>query len=180
MIVIMVVTVIVFMPVTMAVVMVMAVMMVVSVPLPRMTVGTPLRLEAGLFARHGEAESAHHLVEDVIGLVTQPAGADLDGDMTVAEVITGPRQAQRIGGARGTDRLGGSPYPYQDAVVTPQQFTVAQAGAVGQHQRRYGPTVQNHALATLLPPLVVQGQRIHRHPDTPMTGDELAHGQNRK
>ena len=41
---------------------------------------------------HFEAESAQHVVEHVIVLVAQPAGADLQGHVTVAEVIAGARQ----------------------------------------------------------------------------------------
>src|SRR5882724_11991347 len=54
--------------------------------------GAPLRLEGRAPRLDGETEPAHHVVEDVVVLVREPAVAELDRHVAVAEVIGPPQQ----------------------------------------------------------------------------------------
>ena len=47
-------------------------------------VSASFRLEWSLLDIHRESQAAHHLVEHVIVLITQPLGADLQRDMPIA------------------------------------------------------------------------------------------------
>lgn len=74
---------------------------------------------------------------------TQPPGFDLQGDVTIAKMIGGAREQQRIIGVGARDRLGGGLNPNHISLLARQQVAMAQGLAAWQ---------QHANLATVLEP----------------------------
>jgi hypothetical protein len=65
------------------------------------TIGPRLRFERSLFDQHLEPKTSHHVIEHMIMLIPNPAHADLQWDMSIAEVIADTR---KLPGICGTNR----------------------------------------------------------------------------
>jgi len=70
-------------------------------------VGARFGLKRCLFEFDLEPQAANHGVQHVIVSVAEPAGADLQGDMTIPEVVAGTLQHQGVGCPSLADRFGG-------------------------------------------------------------------------
>src|SRR3954471_20897715 len=62
--------------------------------------GAGLGLEGGDAGLDLQAEAADHVVQNVIMFVGEPAGAQLDGDVAVAQVVGAAQQEVRVVRAR--------------------------------------------------------------------------------
>jgi hypothetical protein len=94
----------------------------VSVLVPE---GTRLGLERSATRLHGEAEPAHHVVEHVIVLVREPAIAELNGYVPVAEVVRTSQEQVRVGCVRNRKVLRRRAHDDHLAAVGQQQLSVA-------------------------------------------------------
>ena len=106
----------------------MAVRMSVAVMLLRMRgVRVPVCagfwLERRLLDHDRQPEPAHHVVEHVIMSVSQPALANLHGHVTIAQVISGAREARCIGIAHGRDGFERRDHFHHRAIFRTQQIT---------------------------------------------------------
>ena len=73
-------------------------MMVVSVRfgMPIVAIGARLWFKRGLLDCNAEFQAPDQIIEDMVVLVAQQAALDLQQNMTVAKVIAGAREHQRI------------------------------------------------------------------------------------
>jgi hypothetical protein len=119
------------------------------------------RLEGRASRLDDETQPAHHVVEDVIVLVREPAVAQLDGHVAVAEVVGPPQQEVRIGRARHGEGLRRRAHQDDVALVGAQQIAVAQHAPARQEHGRLSAVVERGAQAAA-PPLVERERRRGR------------------
>lgn len=98
------------------------------------SVSTGLRFERRLFYAHVESQAAHHVVEHVIVLVTQPTLSDLKRDVSIPEVIRRTRQSERVIGSHGRDGFRRSDDSNHATIVSAQQIAIAQHAPAFQEQ----------------------------------------------
>ncbi len=89
-------------------------------------VGTVLRLERRLDGLHRGAELFEHGFQHVVVEQAQPAVADLQGDVTVAQVVGGAGQFQRAGAGDVEQTFGAGDDPHQATVAGLQAVAVGQ------------------------------------------------------
>ena len=89
-------------------------------------VSAGFRFERRLLANYVQTEFSHHAIQDVIMQVTQPAGAELQGDVAVAEMVGGARQPQWIIGTAGGDGFRGGAHLDYPAIGGTQPVAVSQ------------------------------------------------------
>src|SRR5690606_18391716 len=130
------------------------------------------------------AEPAHHRVEDVIAAVAQPAVADLERDVAIAEVIGEASEQRRIVAAHGGDFLGSRDYRDGVAASAAQQIAAAKHRAARQDDADLAAGIERDALTRDAPPLERQHDAFARllgHGSQDVLVEDLdAHRQNRK
>ncbi|KAI3491523.1 hypothetical protein L1887_44144 [Cichorium endivia] len=101
---------------------------------------------------HLQTELAQHVVENVVVVIAQLAGRDLQRHVAVAQVVAGAGEQERIGAAHHGNRLrGGDHFDDLAAVVGRQQVAPAQQQAARQHQPCFATVVQRYAGAAFHP-----------------------------
>ena len=134
-------------------------------------IGTPLGFEGHLFLSYVKPQSSDHLIENVIGLITQPAVSDLQGNMPIAEVVTGTRQPQEVIGPRRRNALGRGMHIDERSIGPPKTVSLDEPRSPRQQNRRLATAVEADALTTLLPKVVGECQTVPRR----LPRDRLRH-----
>ena len=76
---------------------------------------------------HLQPELTQHVVEDVVVVIAQFAGHDLQRHVTGTQVLTGAGEQERVGAAHHGNRLrGGDHFDHLAAIVGSQQVAPAQ------------------------------------------------------
>ena len=91
-----------------------------------LAVGAGLRLECRRLTTNREAEVPEHVLEHVIGLEAQTVVRDLERDVTVAQVVTGPRQLTGVEAARHRNLLAGSDYAHTTPILGLETIAVSE------------------------------------------------------
>jgi hypothetical protein len=89
-------------------------------------VSTGFRLKRRLLHHDSESQAAHHVIEHVIVTVAQPAIADLQGHVSIAEVICRARKPLRILAMHVRDSFRGRADFDDPSIVGEQQISPAQ------------------------------------------------------
>ena len=163
---------------------IMRMVMVVSVAMPRLGVGALLRGEGCGERGHARAQSLEHRHDHVIVPDAQPAGQDLDGQMTVAQMPGEPRQGRRAFRRHVADPLVGGRHLDDVAGVQDQSVARAEDAHAGQVEQERRAVVGRERDAAAMAMVEVE----RRTPDPALAGpgagrhrfDGAAHGQNRK
>jgi len=95
-------------------------------------VGTRLGLEARADRAHGPAQPLDHGPQHMVGEQPQPAGANLQRHMAIADVIRDACQGHGIGGSNLEEFFGRGLHCHHAPVVEQQAVAVAQQGTGGQ------------------------------------------------
>ena len=96
------------------------------------TIRARFRLERHRHLIHARADTLQHIGQHRIVFKLQIIRTDFNGRMTIAEVISGTRQRQRIPGARNQHGFRSGDYAYQTAIISDQNIAVAQHRAARQ------------------------------------------------
>ena len=120
-------------------------------------VGAGLRLEGGVHDGHLEPEAPDHVVDHVIVQVGEKSGPELGGNMTIAEMVRGARELQRVLGHDSRHALRSCSHPDEPASLAVQEISVAEHRASRQHERDMLAAFETGSLAAVLPPIVRQG-----------------------
>ena len=113
------------------------------------TIGARLGFESRLFDQHLEAQTSHHLIEHMIVLIANPARADLQCDMSIAQVITDTRELPGICGAnrRYSFRRG---QHFDDAsILTEQSIAATKHASSLEENRNFFACLENSTQSTL-------------------------------
>ena len=122
-------------------------------------VRTRLRHEARVDLFYAHTEPAQHIGKHRIVLDLEIAFADLDGRVSVTQMVGGARDRKR-GGARHTQhRFGRGDHADHGAVVGDQHIAVGENGAARQHDAHFLATVELRREAALAPFVKRQRQR---------------------
>ena len=142
----------------------MAMGMIVIIPAMTMpaAIGPSLGLERRLLVANLHAQAFKHMLQHMVLLQQDPANADLQRNMAIAEVIGGAHQIALI--LRGDQ---GNRFLRRDDLDDPP-IRRAQPVAAAQHrpafdrQRRLGPRFERHPQPAFLPPVEWQNQPVVR------------------
>src|SRR5450432_781154 len=93
-----------------------------------MAVGAGLWLEGLSRERYLKAELSHHGVHDVIVQVREAQGADLHGDVAIAQVVGGACELQRIASRDDRQALQRRLHLHDQAVVRAQAISMPKVG----------------------------------------------------
>lgn len=119
-------------------------------------VGTRFGLEAGADRPHGRAQALDHCPQHMIGQQPQPARADLQRHVAIADVIRDASQCHGIGGANLKELFRRGLHRHHPTVVEQQAVAVTQQGASGQVNTDLFATEQGGAKAGTL--ALLEGQ----------------------
>jgi hypothetical protein len=89
-------------------------------------VSTGFRLKRRLLHHDGESQAAHHVIEHVIVTIAQPAIADLQDHVSIAQVICRARNPLRILVMRFRDSFRRRSDFYDASIIGEQQISPAQ------------------------------------------------------
>ncbi|GAA3949640.1 hypothetical protein GCM10022278_06010 [Allohahella marinimesophila] len=155
--------------VVVVVVVVVVVMIVgmVSVPISRgvRAIGARLRVERHFHQRSGQAEAFHHFSQHMVWCQPQPAMADLQGHMTVTEVIAATRQQMHIRGGGLNDLLWPGDHLDHEAIIVGEAFAACQYSASLRKQTDLDPSVSDGPEAAFLALIEVQLQSVGGWPE---------------
>jgi hypothetical protein len=145
------------MAVVMMAVLVMAVVSVlVRVARVSVPVGAGLGLEGCVDDGHLEPEPLNHVVEHVIVQVRDISSSELGRDVTIAEVVRGARELERILGRDPGDALRRRAHLHEPAAFAAKDISVAQHRSARQHEGNVLASFEARPLAAVLPPIVWQ------------------------
>jgi hypothetical protein len=116
-----------------------------------------LGLKGPFYYPRRQPQPAQHVVEHVIVQIGQAALADLQGDVTIAEVVRGSRERLGFYEAHDAEDLVGGTDLHDAAFIRPEERSVSEHVAARQLQRDRTPAGQGCDEAALLPEL--EGQR---------------------
>ena len=109
----------------------MAIMIIMVMMVPA-AIGAGFGLEGGGFVADPDTQMLQHVLQHMVLFEPEPAGADLDRDMAVAEVVGGFEQLQRIGSRHGGDGFVGGDHLDDRAVFGAQPVTIVEDRAAFQ------------------------------------------------
>jgi hypothetical protein len=117
-----------------------------------MVVGAALGIKRRFDRRKPRAETAQHILDDVIAADAQPLAYELDVDVTIADMPGEPRQIVSSGGADFDQRLGPADHPDDGAVFEHKAVAVPQRGGVRKIEQEFRAALaaQHHAPAVAL------------------------------
>jgi hypothetical protein len=124
----------------------------------RTLVGAGLRFERRLFGLHCQAQATQHVIEHMVMLKAQQARLDLQGYVSIPQVIGGACKQVRVRTAHGRDCFGRG--LYSDQLATGgicQQFSAAQQVTPFQHQARFAAIVQGYPQTAFDAAVHIQG-----------------------
>ena len=106
--------------------MVVAVVRFVVMSMTPTGICSAFRIEGGVYRCHACAETAHHILDDVIAADAKTFARDLRRQMAIAEMPGDPHQMLRIAGADFNQWLGRGNHLDVAAIVQHQRVTTAQ------------------------------------------------------
>ena len=124
--------------------------MAVGVRVTTLAVRARLGLEGRCLATNREAELPEHVLEHRIGLEAHTVRADLERNVTVAQVVTGPRQLVGIEAARHGNVLGGGHDAHTAAILGLEPIAVSEGLSAGQKDADFSAAVESGAEAASL------------------------------
>jgi hypothetical protein len=141
-----------------------SVVIVIAVIRVAMGVGAAFRLERLLDVAHGRAETADHLLDDVIAANEQAVGRDCRRQVAVADMPGDARQRDRVGGNDLGERLGRGPYRHNATVLEKECVAVVQDGRLLQVEEELGAVFAAQRDTPAMAEIMVEENGIIRRP----------------
>jgi hypothetical protein len=130
------------------------------------TVGAGLGLERSVFDTHVEAETSHHVIEHMIVLIANESGANLQRDVSIAEVITDSRELPGICGANSRYAFRRCHHFDDPSILAEQSLAPTQHASALQENRNLFTRVEDRSQSTFRSQLERKHQRCIRSTDT--------------
>lgn len=99
---------------------------------------------------YGQAQRGYHVIQHMVLQITAPVLGDLQGHVTITQVITGACQQYRVIAGHGGHGFGRRLYRDNQTIFRAQAITVAQHLAALEHQAHLFAAVQLRAQAAFL------------------------------